>query len=80
MAVQETIMVNLRTEQKGNRTMFFDTDEGDLHVATIVEQGKPKREKGKLVGGCYQWVTAHNGGHCEFFEDAEDEIREELER
>lgn len=73
-------MVNLKTERRGNRTLFFDLDEDGLHVATIVEQAKPKREKKTIVGGCYQWLTAHNGGHCEFFEDAEDEIRTELDR
>lgn len=73
-------MGNLRQEKKGNRILFFDLDEDGLHVATIVEQAKPRRDGKRLIEGCYQWLTAHNGGHCGFFEDAEDEVNTELDR
>ena len=76
-------MANLTAQKKknGNRTTYHDADEGGLHVATIIEQGKPsKDDRGRVVEGCYQWFTAHNGGHCGFFDDAEDEIRMELDK
>ncbi len=74
-------MANLRTETKHGRTSYFDEDEDDMLVAVIIEQSKPsKDDRGRVVEGCYQWIVAHNGGRCGFFEDAEDEIMGELER
>lgn len=67
-------MLTLTTKKTHNRTEFFDTD--GLHVATITEQAKPR---GKSPG-LYQWVTRFTGNHVGYFEDAEDEIRTELER
>lgn len=67
-------MLELTTKRIHNRTEFFDED--GLHVATITEQAKPRGKE----PGLYQWVTRFNGNHVGYFEDAEDEIRTELDK
>ena len=65
--------MNLNTTTRGNRTLLF---EEDLHVATIVEQQRPKGRE----SGLYMWYVAFNGGRASSRAEAEQAIREELTR
>lgn len=65
--------MNIERKTVGNRTMLI---EDGLHVGTIVEQDRAKGSK----PGLYQWLTSHRGGHVGFMVEAENAIRQELER
>lgn len=70
--------MKLTSTKIDQRTVLRDED--GAHVGTIIEFEAARKEKGRWRPGIYHWLSAHNSGYSDFFEDAEDAILCELER